>query len=124
MRPIRRPRACAGLVNAVNWERGRPSPDLALVAARLVDDGRAYGRRIDVRADTTIAGTVGCELTVLIRKLASGTTARGWQASSPAALPDMRRSCCAPGSALAWFPATEARALSARGRSKDDRLGE
>src|ERR1017187_4856091 len=69
-------------------------------------------------------GPAGCELAVLIRRLASGTAARGWQASSTAALPDVRRSCCAPGSALAWFPATEARARAYLGRSEDDRLGE
>jgi hypothetical protein len=61
-----------------------------------------------------IAGTVGCELAVLIQRLASGTTARDWQASSTAALPDARRSCCA-GSALAWFPATEGRAHASLG---------
>jgi hypothetical protein len=32
-------------------------PDLALVAARLVDGGRGYGRRIDIRADAAITGT-------------------------------------------------------------------
>ena len=49
------PRACAGLVNAVNWKRGRAGPDLALVAARPVDGGRTYGRRIDIRADAGCA---------------------------------------------------------------------
>jgi hypothetical protein len=94
---FRTPRACAGLVNAVNWKRGRAGPDLALVAARLVDGGRGYGRRIDVRVVAAIAGTVGCELAVLIQKLASRATARGWLAGVIAG--------CASGCAEKLLPA-------------------
>jgi hypothetical protein len=89
-------RACAGLVNAVNWERGRPGPDLALVAARLVTAGEVMARE----------------------------SMSGRMPPSSAALPDMRRSCCPPGSARAWFPAPRRWHVPARGSSKDDRRGE
>jgi hypothetical protein len=43
----------------------RSSPLVSLTAGEL------YGRRIDVRADAAIARTIGCELVVLTRRLAS-----------------------------------------------------
>jgi len=73
---------------------GKGGPDPALAAARLADDGRAHGKRSDVRADAATE-TAGYEPAVLIQR-----------------------------SALAWFPATGVRARARPGQEQDDRPGE